>query len=277
MVINEVKEAERILQTNKYDKFSSAVALLIRYYVHIKELKKSDVITEIKKFLFLNHQEYDYWEKSINKMINKAKKFPLCQIDEIPITQKEIDIIYQAGSEKKEKILFTFLVLGKLKWMKTGKAWVNDTGASVFKRANAETKTADRDYIIRDFKEAGFISYAQSPMNMSIHIDFIDDSSDVILTIKDLRELGYRWLQFKGQRYTECNKCGILFKPSRMNNCYCKNCRGYIPLVTKVIECIDCGISFEAPSITRSKRCPSCRRLHYNERKRNNRLKCQID
>lgn len=266
LVINEVKEAERIIETNKFDKLSSAVALLVRYYIQIKEFKSAIVKDEIKRFLTLNHQEYDYWEKSVNKMIKKAKKFPLCQIDEIPITQKEIDVIYQAGSEKKEKILFTFLVLGKLKWMKTGKAWVNDTGASTFKRANTDTRTNERDYIIRDFKEAGFISYAQSPMNMSIHIDFIDDNSNTVLIVNDLRELGYRWLQFKGQRYIECGKCGILFKPSKMNNCYCKNCRGYIPLKTKIIECIDCGISFESPAIAKSKRCPLCRRIHYNKR-----------
>lgn len=266
LVINEVKEAERIIETNKFDKLSSAIALLVRYYIQIKEFKRDIVRDEIKKFLILNHQEYDYWEKSVNKMIKKAKKFPLCNIDEIPITQKEIDVIYQAGSEKKEKILFTFLVLGKLKWMKTGKAWVNDTGASIFKRANTDTRTNERDYIIRDFKEAGFISYAQSPMNMSIHVDFIDDNEESILMIKDLRELGYRWLQFKGQRYIECNECEILFKPTRMNNCYCKNCRGYIPLKTKIIECIDCGISFESPAIAKSKRCPLCRRIHYNKR-----------
>lgn len=269
MVINEVKEAEKILQTNKYEKFSSAVALLIRYYVQIKGLQKSEVIDEIKKFLMLNHQEYDFWESSINKMIKNAKKFPLCQIDEIPITQNEIDIIYQAGSEKKEKILFTFLVLGKLKWMRTGKAWVNDTGASTFKRANAETRVDDRDYIIRDFKEAGFISYAQSPMNMSIHIDFIDDKGDTILVIKDLRELGYRWLKYKGQKYNECHECGKLFKANKSNALYCKEHRGYIPLVTKIMECMDCGASFEAPSVSRSKRCPLCRKLHYNERLKN--------
>lgn len=268
MVINEVKEAERILETHKYNKLSSAVSLLVRYYIQIKELNKDETKENIKEFLRIHNEEFDYWEKSVNRMIKNANKYPLCQIDEIPITQSEIDTIYKAGSEKKEKILFTFLVLGKLKWMRSGKAWVNDTGASTFKMANAETKAVDRDFIIKDFKEAGFISYAQSPMNMSIHVDFIDNNSDTILTIKDLRNLGYRWLKIKGQRYAECNNCGILFKPSRMNNCYCKNCRGYVPLVTKIIECIDCGISFEVPAITKSKRCPSCQRNHRLELER---------
>lgn len=265
IIMNEVKEAKKIIKTNKYEKFSSAVALLVRYYVQIEGLSRAEVKNEMKKFLILNHEEYDYWEQSLNKMIKNADKFPLCQIDEIPITQKEIDVIYKAGSEKKEKILFTFLVLGKFKWMKTGKAWVNDTGFLTFKNANAETKIEERDYIIKDFKEAGFISYAKSPMNLSIHINFIDENENPVFVVKDLRELGFRWLKYKGQKYVECQECGILFKPSAMNACYCKNCRGYIPLETKIIECIDCGISFETPSSTKSRRCPLCRRKHYNE------------
>lgn len=277
--MNEVKEAEKIIKTNKYEKLSSAVSLLVRYYVQIEGLKKAEVKDKMKKFLVLNHEEYDYWEQSLNKMIKNADKFPLCQIDEIPITQKEIDVIYKAGSEKKEKILFTFLVLGKFKWMKSGKAWVNDTGASTFKRANTYTLFEERDYIIKDFKEDGCVSYAKSPMNMSIHVDFIDEDSEPVFVVKDLRELGFRWLKFKGQKYVECQDCGSLFKPTAMNACYCKNCRGYIPLKTKLVECKDCGTNFETPASTKSRRCPLCRRLYNNERKnifRKNKMR-QVD
>lgn len=273
MAINEVKEAEKIIATNKYEKFSSAVALLVRYYMQIKGLDKDKTKEVMKKFLALNHQECDYWEKSLNKMIKNSDKFPICQIDEIPITQKEMDIISQAGTEKKEKILFTFLVLGKLKWMKTGKAWVNDTGSSTFMRANTATRADARDFIIKEFYEAGYISYAKSPMNMSIHVDFIDEDGEAVHTVKDLRNLGFRWLQFKGQRYVECQECGILFKPNRSHAKYCKEHRGYIPLETKVIECKDCGVSFEAPSMSRARRCPSCGRLRHNEIQKKSRLK----
>lgn len=259
MIINEVEEAENIIQTNKYEKFSSALSLLIRYYIHIKGLKKNDVKDEIKKFLVINHEDYNYWEKFIDKVIRKSKHNHLCQIDKIPITQKEIDIIYQVDSEKKQKILFTFLVIGKLKWLKTGKAWVNNTGSSTFKIANAETNAAERDYIIRDFHDAGYISYARSPMNMSIHIDFIDDTDEPVITIKDLRCLGYRWLQYKTQKYAECNRCGILFKTSKTNKCYCQRCRKY-----KIIKCISCGKEFETPIKTHDTecRCYECRIKH---------------
>lgn len=277
LIINEVKEAEKIINTNKYDKLASAVNLLVRYYWQIKRLTKEEVKEKIRLFIELNHEEFEYWENSVKRMIKNADKFPLCQLNEIPITQKEIDIIFKAGTEKKEKILFTFLVLAKLKYLKSGKAWVNDTGSSTFKLANAQTGVEDRDYIIRDFYEAEFISYAKSPMNMSIHIDFIDTDGDTVFVVNDLRNLGYRWLKFKGHKYIECNECGKLFKPTKGNSLYCKDHRGYIPLRTKIIECCDCGISFETAAITKSKRCPLCQRLHYNERKRVNRLKCRVD
>src|SRR5574344_1021817 len=100
LIINEVKEAEKIINTNKYDKLASAVNLLVRYYWQIKRLTKEEVKEKIKLFIELNHEEFEYWENSVKRMIKNADKFPLCQLNEIPITQKEIDIIFKAGTEK---------------------------------------------------------------------------------------------------------------------------------------------------------------------------------
>lgn len=269
LVINEVKEAEMIIETNKFDKISSAASLLARYYAQIKKISKEELVKKIESFFILNHENVIGWNSFISKIIKNANKIPLCQIDSIPITQKEIDIIKSLNSDKKEKILFTFLVFGKLKYMRTGKAWVNDTSKSMFERANTSPRADERDYIIRDFKEAEFISYAKSPMNLSIHIDFIDNDGESVFNVSDLRNLGFKWMKYKGGNYVECNGCGILFKPTQMNNCYCKDCRGYIPLVTKVVECIDCGISFETSSNTKSKRCYKCRKKHRLEYQKN--------
>lgn len=267
MCINEVKEAEKIIKTNRYEKISVAVGLLIRYYFHKQNLTPDEIREKIKAFVTLHHEDYDHWESFVNKTLENVENVPLCEIDEIPITQKEIDVIKSVENKKEQKILFAFLVMGKLKYLKTGKSWVNNTGATFFKNANVDVRTEERDYIIKKFHDAGFLSYAKSPMNMAIHIDFIDkEKSNPVLMIKDLRELGFRWLLYIGERYVECNQCGILFRPNSSNDRYCKKHRGYIPLKTKIIECRDCGVSFETSAGLLDKRCPNCKRLHYNKR-----------
>lgn len=269
LVINEVREAERIINTNKFDKISSAASLIARYYIQIKEMNEDEVIKKLESFFTLNNENTCSWGNFILKIIKNANKIPLCQINEIPITQREIDVVKTAGSDKKEKILFTFLVMGKLKYMKTFSAWVNDTSKNIFEIANTSPRADERDYIIRDFYESGLISYAKSPMNLSVHIDFIDTEGETVFAVKDLRNLGFKWMQYKGQKYVECQSCGILFKPTKMNARYCKSCRGYVPLKTKIVECCDCGTSFETPANTKSKRCPHCRRKHRLEWDRN--------
>lgn len=269
LAINEVKEAERIIETNKYDKISTAASLIIRYYIQIKGLSPAETKDKMKAFFNMNHKDYDNWRKFVSKVIKTSDDYPLCNIDEIPITQKEINIVDALETDIKKKVMFTFIVMGKLKQIKSGNSWLNDSSKSLFDRANVNVRVADRDYIIKDLYELEYISYAKSPMNLSLHIDAIDMSGDPVFTVKDLRNIGFAWLKYKGESYTYCNECGILFKPTRPNNIYCKNCVGYIPLQTKVIECCDCGTSFETPSMTKSKRCPHCRHKHYNERLRN--------
>lgn len=271
-MINEEREAERIIETNKYDSLSSAVSLIIRYYIQIKEMSNDEVKSKVKSFLELNHCEFDKWKRFIKRVIKNSDKYPICRLNEIPITQKEIDIIKSAGSDKKEKILFTFLVIGKLKYLKSGDAWVNDTSKKIFEQANTSPRADERDYIIRDFYESNIVSYAKSPMNLSIHIDFVDPDGEPVFTVKDLRNLGFRWMKYKGDNYVECQSCGIIFKPTKMNARYCKECRGYVPLKTKIVECCepDCGISFETPANNRSNRCPSCSYKRRLKQVRNN-------
>lgn len=268
LIMNEVKEAEIILETNKFNKFTSALSLLIRYYAQIKEYHSAEIRDAMKNFIKLNNEEYSHWEELINKMIKSAKKFPLSQIDEIPLTQKELDVVASIPDKKKQKVLFTFLVLAKFKYIKSGKAWVNNTGASTFEIANSKSVKRDRSRIIYELKEMKVITLSKSPLNRSVHLEFIDEDGEPALIIKDLRNLGYRWLQYCGERYIECNECGILFKPTRMNNCYCKSCRGYIPLKTKIVECIECGTSFEAPATSPGKRCSSCSKLRRQAKQR---------
>lgn len=267
--INEVKEAEHIIETNKFKKFSSALSLIIRYYIQIKNYSKKETIDAVNKFISLNKENYIDWEETVEKMIKNAKKYPLCQINEIPLTKKEIEVVRNSGNKKKQKVLFTFLVLAKLKYLRNGNTWIRNTDAEIFKRANAESTFKERGLMIYDFREAGYITLPKSPMNMSLHIEFIDVEGEPELIVTDLRNLGYRWLKYCGEKYIECQECGKLFKPAKGNSLYCKDHRGYIPLRTKIIECCDCGISFETASTSnKNSRCPLCSRLRRNEKQR---------
>lgn len=62
-----------------------------------------------------------------------------------------------------------------------------------------------------------------------------------------------------------CKNCGARFLPASPNQKYCDACRGYQPVGTKIITCVDCGCQVEISSRdTSTCRCP----LHQKEHKK---------
>ena len=91
-----------------------------------------------------------------------------------------------------------------------------------------------------------------------------------VLSISDFRELGYEYMNYLGENFTRCQECGRLIKNNKyQNRKYCFDCVGYIPKMTKVITCIDCGKEFVVRAKnTKSVRCKECQDKHRKESKR---------
>lgn len=67
----------------------------------------------------------------------------------------------------------------------------------------------------------------------------------------------------------QCESCGTRFVPSSPNQKYCNGCRGYRPLGTKIIQCIDCGCTVEIDAKdTKTCRCSIHKQEHQKQLKR---------
>ena len=65
-----------------------------------------------------------------------------------------------------------------------------------------------------------------------------------------------------GEDTTVCQKCGKRFKRETINEKYCVGCRGYEPIETKTITCIDCGKRVETTAWDmKTCRCDDCQKL----------------
>ena len=76
-------------------------------------------------------------------------------------------------------------------------------------------------------------------------------------------------------KYLECEICKKRFIPARITQKKCPSCKGYIPKISKIIRCCDCGKEFEISSKNvKSIRCADCQKEYKKkldrERKRNN-------
>lgn len=276
--MNEYTYAENLL--NKQDlkasdlgsKPSSTLNLLARYY---REVGKDN--DEIKELLsdFLHRCLKDKykeskWIDSIFYQVVKSKKYTLKKVDKVEITKPEMEIVQSVKGKSRQKILFTMLVLAKYYNAVSDKNnnWTNLEYKKIFKLANVQLSIQNQALLINDLYNCGFVNVSRNVGKPNIQVNFVDNESDVVLTITQLKDLGKEYLLFCGEDYIRCQKCGSIIKNYKNNNKYCKDCGKYQPIETKTITCIDCGKEFEIDSSSRKIRCDNCYRLERQEHNR---------
>lgn len=272
LIMNERIEAERIIENGDINFDTGAkLSLLARYYAHLGK-KPKEIKLLLNDIMTKNYNNYhiDDWELSIQKYVNKAKKYSIIEIDEIPITKNELQTISQINNKKLEKLAFVLLVLAKFCNMRNDKNnnWVMVDEYSVFARARITGNTVAQYSCFYKLAKMDLITYSKKVDNINVRVGFIDNDSDIVLRVTDLRELGYQYLMYKGEKFIKCAECGIVTRATIHNKKYCKNCAGYQPIVTKTVKCCDCGKEFEIESNSRKIRCDECYKI---ERQRINR------
>ncbi len=135
----------------------------------------------------------------------------------------------------------------------------------IFKMARVNVRKKERSLMINDLLNLGLIQLANRVANLNIKVDFINSMSSTVLKIMDLRELGYEYLQYKGQKFYRCEKCGKLCRYKK-NAKYCSECSKYQPIETKTKICVDCGVEFETSNTDNSSiRCKDCYKEYRQE------------
>lgn len=270
IVLNEKKYAEKILETHQFNEtdFPIELSFLIRYLYHHKELKRAGILKFLSEFMPETNITYseDTWIVYIDKCINKAKKRPPVEIDCIPISKIELEAIHAIQDNPKERLLFTLLVLAKYNNLKSGREhnndWVNFDEKTIFKLARVACSMRDRDKMIYELKEAGFITNSKKITSLNIKVNLIDES-ETVLKITDMRELGFQYQEtFPNNLIRRCSNCGKPYKlkkkTDRAGLCpLCKEPNVKIVNGQRIKICQVCGREFKCdPSDKRSYLCP---------------------
>lgn len=275
LILNEKEEAEKIINTGDIgSKVNETLSLLSRYYKY-QGCNTKEIINNLDNFMANSYVNYnpDDWDKIINRYA-KAKKYTLVQIGSIPVTKNELLSISQIKDKKLEKLAFTLLVLAKFGNMRNpnNNNWVLVDEYDVLQRARVRGSLIAQYSCFYDLAKMDLITYSHRVDNINVRVGFIDNDSEIVLNIIDLRELGYQYLMYKGEKYIKCAECGIVMKPTSNksnNQKYCKECAGYQPVGYKIINCCDCGKPFEVDSRNmKKKRCDDCQIIHRKKYKK---------
>lgn len=234
LILNEEKYA-KALYDGKNNEVKSAMAKIryvTRYLIHSEERVDEDVYRLTVEWLKKYHNNFDesYYSNLISDAIKKAHRYPFYVIDNIKITQSELDIISSLDNLRAEKVSFVLLCMAKQQRLSNGftNGLVKYSITELCKMARISVPADDREYILYEIVRKGLLGYPKKNNTQCLIVNFIDND-DVVLELDevDCKELAYVYLSWKndGKGYTRCQRCNRLMKQSKTKpRKYCEDC-----------------------------------------------------
>ena len=166
----------------------------------------------------------------IDSAVGCASKHKSINVDGIPVTKNELDVISKIDGTQSKRLAFTLLCLSKY-WNiynDTNTYWVVDKDNEIMKIANIKTSIRRQCKLYHDLNEAGLISFSRRIDNTNVRVNFADEESDVVMVVPDFVDVGNRYLMHIGQPFFECQECGRVTKMDNpnigRNQKYCPHC-----------------------------------------------------
>lgn len=279
IILNEKQYAEEylnipIIKTSPLE----TVKVLAKYYYHVMGYKKKKITEELTEYLSDKYPTYQFqkeqWRTTIEKIATKVNKSILYETPYVGISKSELEKIDGANMDARHKqLMFAILCLAKYALTRNpnSNGWVNVELGEIFKMANLGASNAiRRSRMAGDLELLELLEFPKKNGNLSMRVTFIDNK-DEFLKIEDFDTLGYKYLQYTGDKnIVPCLKCGKLIRQNRNGTKkYCKECTSYTPIMNKTIICIDCGKEFKVSSRdSKTIRCEECRQKHAKEMKK---------
>jgi hypothetical protein len=228
VILNEREFAEAALE--KYtleNKPLETLSRVARYYSN-RGYKRTDICLLLETFLVKCDPTINLvkWQDTINKQAKDASKYSLIEIEDIPITQKELDICDRLNGAQIRRLMFTLICLAKFSNTvnKKNNGWVNRQDKEIFKMANIITSVKRQSLMLNDLRELGLIRFSRKVDNININVRRVDGAGRPVLHISDFRNLGHQYLRYCGGQYLECASCGLVIKRTSNSQKYCNDC-----------------------------------------------------
>lgn len=234
LILNEEKYAKDVYDGKNQDVKSIMVKIryITRYLVHSEQKNDDDVYRETVQWLKKHHNNFDEssYSNVISDAIKAASKYPFYIIDNIKITQSELDIISSLDNLRAEKILFVLLCMAKQQSMSNGftNGLVKYSITDLCKSARVSVPADDREYILYEIVQRGLLGYPKKNNTQCLIVNFIN-TDEVVLKLDevDCQELAYVYLHWKNgsKGYTRCQRCNKWMKQSKTKpKKYCEEC-----------------------------------------------------
>lgn len=235
LILNEEQYVSN-LYNGKNDQVKSVlgkISYITRYNLYTLKHSDDENYKYTVEWMNKNHDNFDesYYSNLISDSVKRAYKNPFYNIENIKITQSELNSIASLNNLRSEKVLFVLLCMAKLQRVISGftNGLVRYSLTDLCKMARISVPADDREYILYNIVQKGLLSCPKKNDTKCLIVNCINDDDNVILELDemDCQELAYVYLNWKneGKGYTRCQKCNRLIKQSKTRpRKYCEEC-----------------------------------------------------
>ena len=235
LILNEEQYAKTVYddKNTEIKSIMPKIRYITRYLLHTEHKSDEENYKVTVAWMKKHHDNFDEscYSNLISDAIKGAHKYPFYNIENIKITQSELDVIASLNNLRAEKVLFVLLCMAKQQCISNGftNGLVKYSVTELCKTARISVPAEDREYILYDIVQRGFLGYPKKNNTQCLIVNFINDEDKAVLTLDeiDCQELAYVYLNWKngGKGYTRCQKCNRLIKQSKTKpRKYCEEC-----------------------------------------------------
>ena len=272
---NEQSAIEKMIRSNFVDEnnITNTIYSLAKYNYHALQLSDKENYSRVLKYILKNCD--NIFEESIYSdivnCIKSAKKHKFASINEVCITQSEIDRIKSLGDIKQEKAIFVILAISK--YFNALHDEVYDaaflTNADICQMARITIPAKERD-VFMQFAYDKELLYRHTWAGSTIKkVTFIshDVNDKVVLRLNesDFKDLAYTYMAYmESHKFRRCAKCGRWMRRNKQDKRLCAECSAASNVedekyTFKTIKCIDCGEPVYVSVLnTKTYRCEKC-------------------
>ena len=247
IVLNENDWAAEMIQARSLGKKPyETLCRVAKYYADKMCRSKREVRKMMDEFLLSCDPTASLpkWSDAIDHAVTRAFKYDAIEMDKIDISVNEIKTIEGLDGRQIQRLAFTLLCLSKY-WdyvNPNGDHWVNSKDSDIMRMANVNTSIKRQSLMYHNLRKLGLIQFSKKVDNTNVRVLFQEDG-DTVLSITDLRNLGYQYLMYRGEPYFACENCGLVTKKKNTagrNPRYCTECANKIRLQNNINSVMNC-------------------------------------
>lgn len=275
-LFNEQSAIENMIKMHIVDdeNIFATIKDLARYNYFVNQMDKEGNYQSVLKYLQKHGKNIN--EENVYQMIDecvqRAKKYPFKQVDEVCITKSELEFIKSLDDIKKEKIAFVLLASAKyydaIRDTKYNTSYMKNS--DICKLARVTIPVIERNVFMQFAYDYDVLSRHSRAASTEKKVLFIsqDDNDEVVLRLKenDFKDLAYTYLAYKTpHKFRRCVLCNCWMKKDSKDRRLCKECADKEieeKETVKEIQCVDCGKAVYVSILnTKTCRCEDCQKL----------------